>query len=232
MPQNRNLNKKKPIVNIDNWDNRIKKEFSNPISGVASVFGIISFIVFLLSANLGTKITTIIVSFIMLLIVLPTIRFWLKNSILKIYRWFSLKFILVLIIGIVTGSTLYPLLFQPSLSSVLPVIAPKIELLDTMPENGKYLYSINSGFTIDFKKQIPWPYYNFTTVNVSPNTPVKISWSPDHQTLYIKGNKIFPYNEHGGVGNPRFEFNTTYEVKVDAPFLTKPMILKFCTPSK
>lgn len=208
-------------------------ELSNPIvSGISSISGVVSFIVSLFSTDIVIKSVTIAGFIIFALAISSSMRFLIKEYILKVCRWITLKVVIIFLFGIIIGAASYPLILQPTISFAFTLVSPKIELLDSRPESGKCLDSVDSIFMIDFKKPIPWPYYNFVKVNISRDTSIDVDWSSNHQILRIKSNQIFPTNEHGGINFPRFEFDTSYDIVVEGPFLSTPIMLKFSTPKQ
>jgi hypothetical protein len=201
---------------------------SNPsLNGVCSIVSIMLGV--LSSSFLIRTIFFILSAFLVLYI----FHHWVNEKISMVYKWLTRKFFLGLVVGIVIGSIVTPMVIEPVVPSLLSVVAPKVQLNGSYPKDGETLAYANSQVMIEFNKSIPWPYYNFVNVDLSPSIHASVYWAdPEHNELFIKANKIFPLSENGGVDNPRFDFDTTYKVEVKAPFIIKPVIIKFNTPNK
>jgi hypothetical protein len=225
----KNRNKKKSAsINQNNKFQQIKKEINNPIiSSASALCSIIGFIVFFLNGDLVIKIGSILVAVILLLMVSYSIRRWLKQSFINIFKWLTLKNIALLFIGIIIGNVLSPYIFQPFISVILKNISPQVNLFYTEPEDGKDLWTECSGVKVNFNKPVPWPYYRFTKVDILPKINFETKWEENFQSLIVYPKKQF-YGEP--LWRMRFDFNTIYELLIEGPFLSKPIKFKFHTP--
>ncbi len=153
----------------------------------------------------------------------PTLR-----NVVSSLTW---KFFVGFISGAVVGAIAVPLIFQPMLYSLLPLLAPKVEFVDSFPATGGALIEVYSGVVLRFAGPIPPLYRNLMKVEIAPPHPIRIEWSSDNQTLYVSPTKIYPAQESHTL-NPRFEYDTTYYLTVSGPTLKEPLTVEFHTPKR
>jgi hypothetical protein len=203
----------------------LKNILSHPLlSGAVTIIG---FITAIRSNDMWVRTTAAILTLALGGYFLYIIRPWLRCGV----SWITWKFFLGLLSGTIIGAVATPLIFEPALSTFMTLVSPRIAFLDSTPENGEMIYKPSSSVLIRFSEPIPWPFYDFIKVKISPIVPIEISWI-SNQELAIQPKKIYPERESGGIINPRFEFNSAYDVTVSGPGLKQPIKIYFHTPKQ
>ena len=155
------------------------------------------------------------------------VRPWLRSGL----SWLTQKFFLGFALGIIIGIIITPIIFEPSLSTFMALVSPRVSFLDSTPENGKTIYSPSSSVLVRFSEPIPWRFHDYIKVKIYPQIPIELSWIGE-QELVIHPKKIYPERDHGGIANPRFELNSNYHVTVSGPLLKQPINVDFQTPKQ
>ena len=195
--------------------------------GLVSLVGLIAAIV---SENLLMRLSALLILLGGLIALRSNIWYFLKNS----ARWLTWKFALGCLVGVLIGAIFFPL-FEAFFKFGFSFFIPQVEIIETIPENGKTLQSVYDSIEINFSERILSQYHSplYIRTEITPYIRTRMVWLFDFdpsdccRTLSIRPARYFPDDPI-----PQFEPNTTYHLTIKGLAIKKPLEIEFHTPPK
>lgn len=198
------------------------------LSGIGALIGtVLGLIAAVRSEDLLIRIPGIFCTVIFGLATLWVIR----QSLLALAKYLTWKFFAGISCGFILATLVQPSIGLPSLSKA---IRP-VEIIQVSPSNNEVLEDPRDDIEIFFSEDVQEAQRNRINVSIEPSHRIDMVWivDPFMTGLPEPFNKLLirsaQYNKEDGL--KRFEYGTTYQLKIDGAALSQPYETQFRTPT-